>query len=192
MSRQPNGFGCVYKIDSRKRKNPYGARVTDGWEWDDKKGKVVQKFRYLGSFPTRKAALIALADYNKNPIKRGTADVLFSDVYEMWIDHKKPEGQALRAYRTAYKHSEPLHKMKIADVKADHLEKIMATVPVGVAGQKLLKTFWNQVFDYALGRDMIHKNYSKHVKTRDKGSTQSSRSAFTKEDIQIASKHLKR
>lgn len=186
MSRNSNGYGSCHKIGgSKKRAKPFRARVTDGWEWDAEKGKAIQKYRTIGYYESRREGLIALAEYNKNPAKRGTADLTFADVYELWLSHKKPEGQALRAYKNAYKHSEMLHKMKMKDIKVEHLETAMSNVTVGVAAQKLLKTFWNQVFDFAMSRDIIHKNYSKSVRTKDKDSNQSSRQPFTKEEIQL-------
>ena len=186
MARNSNGYGSCHKIGgSKKRAKPFRVRVTDGWLWDEGKQKAIQKYRTLGYYESRKEGLIALAEYNKNPAKRGTADLLFSDLYKTWFEHKNPVGQAMRAYRNAYNQSLALHNMKVKDIKTEHLEKVMAGVTVGIAGQKMLKTFWNQVFDFAVGRDIIHKNYSKMVKTKDKDSRTSSRKPFTKEEIQL-------
>ncbi|MBQ6945398.1 MAG: site-specific integrase [Ruminococcus sp.] len=186
MSRNGNGYGSCHKIGGKvKRAKPFRVRVTDGWEWDEGKQKAIQKYRTLGYYESRKEGLIALAEYNKNPAKRGTAELLFSDLYKLWFENKKPEGQAMRAYRNAYNQSAALHNMKVKDIKAEHLESVMNSVTVGVAGQKILKTFWNQVFDFAVGRDIIHKNYSKMVRTKDKDSRTSSRQPFTKEEIQL-------
>lgn len=186
MARNSNGYGSCHKIGgSKKRAKPFRVRVTDGWEWDTEKQKAIQKYRTLGYYESRKEGLIALAEYNKNPAKRGTAELLFSDLYKMWMENKKPEGQAMRAYRNAYNQSLALHNMKVKDIKAEHLENIMKNISVGVAGQKMLKTFWNQVFDFAVGRDFVHKNYSKMVRTKDKDSRTSSRQPFTKEEIQL-------
>ena len=189
MGRFENGYGSCHKIDgNKKRKNPYRVRVTDRWEFDEKTGKAVQKYRTLGYYPTRKAGLQALADYNKNPAALGTADITFSMLFDMWKekrDFDNMDKQAQRAYRGAYKHSAPLHDMKVAQINSDHLNEIMKQIEVGVAGQKLLKTFWNQMFDFALEKDIVFKNYSKFVKTRDKDSRTSTRKPFTKEQIQL-------
>ncbi len=186
MGRNGNGYGSCHKIGgSKKRAKPFRARVTDGWEWDEARGKAIQRYRTIGYYATRKEGLIALAEYNKNPAKRGTADLLFSDLYNMWLDNKKPQGRSLSGYKVAYKHSSALHNMKVMDIKTEHLEKVMNNVDVGVAGQKILKTFWNQMFDFAVGRDIVQKNYSKMVRTKDKDSGTSSRTPFTKEEIQL-------
>lgn len=184
--RNGNGFGSVHKIDSsKKRKKPYRVRVTDGWEWDDKKQKMVQKYMVIGYYATRKEGMIALADYNKNPRDVRKDSITFEEVYQIWIDYKKPNKKSLESYTTAYKHSAPLYKMKMADIRTEHLENVMQNISIGVSGQKAVKTLWNQLFDYAIGRDYIEKNYSKHVKTRDKGSNISSRKPFTKEEVQL-------
>ena len=58
--------------------------------------------------------------------------------------------------------------MKIRDIRTTHLEAIMSTVPGKYQVQTRLKTFWGQVFKYAMEHDIIQKNYSEFVKTRDK------------------------
>lgn len=186
--RNPNGFGGVSKIGGdKKRRNPWRARVTDKWEFDETKGRAIQKFRTIGYFPSRKEAILALSEYNRNPAASGTADTTFSDLYEMW-SVKKFDGisaQGKRAYKNVYNHSEPLHSMRVKDIKAEHLEKIMDGIQGGVALQKMLKTFWNQIFDFAMKKEIITKDYSDFVKIRDKDSRGSSkRKPFTKEEIQ--------
>lgn len=186
MSRQPNGYGSCHKIGgNKKRAKPYRVRVTDGWTWDDEKCQAVQKYRTLGYYATRKEGNIALAEYNKNPSRKGTANIQFSDLYQMWMEHKDPQGQTLKAYRNAYNLSLALHGMKVSDIRVETLESIMDNASVGVSSQKLLKTFWNQIFDFAVARDIVQKNYSKTVKTKDKQQTTSSRKPFTKDEIQL-------
>lgn len=182
-----NGYGSCHKIDSKnKRKCPYRVRVTDRWEFDEKTGKAVQKYRTLGYYPTRKEGLAALAEYNKNPAALGTADITFEMLFEMWKEKKQDKwtSQNERGYRAAYNHSEPLHKMKVKDIRAEHLEKIMTSVGAGVSTQKRIKTFWNQLFKFAMERDIIHKSYAEFIGTRDKSSTISNRKPFTREQIQ--------
>lgn len=189
MARFENGYGSCHKIDnSKKRKNPYRVRVTDRWEFDEETGRAIQKYRTLGYYPSRKEGLLALAEYNKNPAALGTADITFAMLFEMWKEKRdfgNMDKQAQRAYNGAFKHSAKLHNMKVVQINSDHLSEIMKQIEVGVAGQKMLKTFWNQMFDFALEKDIVFKNYSKFVKTRDKDSRKSNRKPFTKEQIQL-------
>lgn len=64
--RHPNGYGGISFLGANRR-NPFRVRITTGWEYDEKTGKSKQKYATLGYFATRKEAMIALADYNKNP-----------------------------------------------------------------------------------------------------------------------------
>ena len=59
--KHPNGYGSIFKL-SGNRRNPFAVRITTGWDDDGK-----QVYEYLGYFPSRKKAMVALADYNNNP-----------------------------------------------------------------------------------------------------------------------------
>ena len=86
----PNGFGSVYKLSGKKRRNPYVAKKTKGWEIDPDTGKVKQLYITVGYYPTRKDALNALAEFNNNPYDVNVAKVTFADVYERWSDEHFP------------------------------------------------------------------------------------------------------
>lgn len=47
-----NGMGSVYKLSGRRRK-PWVARKTKGWDIDEKTGKTKQLYMTIGYFPTR-------------------------------------------------------------------------------------------------------------------------------------------
>jgi integrase len=77
------------------------------------------------------------------------------------------------AYNGAYKNSTPIHNMKMRDIRTAHLEKVMAELQGGYQLQSRLKTFWGQIFKYAMEHDIIQKNYSDFVKVqaKDTGTT---------------------
>lgn len=191
--RNPNGLGSCHKIGgSKKRRNPWRARVTDGWVFDATKGKAVQKFKTIGYYPTRMAGLQALAEYSKHPTAAGTGNITFEMLFEMWKDKRgfenattETEKQAWRAYRGVFKHSAAIHKKKVAQITVDDLEEIMENLDGGVALQKMLKTFWNQIFEFAVARDIISRNIAKTIRTRDKDSRRTSRIPFTIEQINL-------
>lgn len=164
--RNPNGYGSVHKIGgTKKRRNPWRVRVTDGWILDEK-GNARQKYRSIGYFPDRKSALQALAEYNKNPLAEKTAKLTFADVYEMWSKEHFPKisKSAQEGYKSALKNSYPLHNIKIADIRTVHLKEVMDSVTPGVKSR--LKTFWGLIFKYALEHDMISKNYADFISVR--------------------------
>ena len=53
----PNGYGSIVKL-SGKRRNPYCARKTIGWEVTED-GKIVQKRMIVGCYPSREKALLS-------------------------------------------------------------------------------------------------------------------------------------
>ena len=64
--RLPNGFGSVYKLSGNRRK-PWVARKTTGWTFDEEKQKSYPIYAFVGYYESRKEALTALAEYNKDP-----------------------------------------------------------------------------------------------------------------------------
>ena len=183
--RLPNGIGSVHQIGGNKRRRkPWRARVPSHVEFDETTGKATQKYINIGYYETETEAIEALFDYRKNPYTVEAATTTFADVFEMWSAKKYPDisksGQGL--YNTAYKHSAPLHNMKMRDIKTLHLEQIMMTVKGGFKTQSNIKTFWSQIFKYAIEHDIVEKNYSEFVKTRDKDEG-TKRTAIPQEDI---------
>lgn len=169
--RLPNGLGSVHMIgDGKNRRNPWRARVPAGIDFNEETGKATQKYITLGYFKTAADGIQALMDYRKDPYTLDAAVCTFADVFEMWREKKYPtiskSGQT--GYNSAFKNSAALHNMKIRDIRANHMEQIMHTIEGGYQVQTRLKTFWGQVFKYAMEHDIIQKNYSDFVKLRDK------------------------
>lgn len=169
--RLPNGLGSVHKIgDGKSRRKPWRARVPARVEFNAETGKATQKYITVGYYETEIEAIEALMEYRKNPYTLEAATCTFEDVFEMWKASKYPKlsDASRKGYNSAFKNSEALHKMKMRDIKTSHLEEIMNTVPGKYQVQSRLKTFWGLVFKYAMEHDIIQKNYSEFVKTRDK------------------------
>ena len=174
--RLPNGIGSVHKIgDGKSRRKPWRARVPSHVEIDAATGKATQKYITIGYFEKEADAIAALFDYKKDPYTLEASVATFADVFEMW-KAKKYEGLSKASqisYNSAYKNSAPLHNMKMRDIRSAHLEKVMAEQQGGFPLQSRLKTFWGQVFKYAMEHDIIQKNYSEFVKVqaKDPGTT---------------------
>ena len=182
--RLPNGLGSVHKIgDGKTRRNPWRARVPSHVVIDEVNGTARQKYITVGYYATEIEAIEALMEYRKNPYTLEAATCTFDDVFQMWKAKKYPEISASgqKGYNAAYKNSEPLHKMKIRDIRTIHLEEIMQNVKGGYQLQTRLKTFWGQIFKYAMEHDILQKNYAEFVKTRD-SDTGTKRTAIPLED----------
>lgn len=169
--RLPPGMGSVHHInDGRNRRKPYRARVPSHVELNVETGRATQKYITIGYYETEIEAIEALMEYRKNPYSLEASYATFTDVFENWKLKKYPDisksGQL--GYDAAYKNSAPLHNMKMRDIRTAHMEEIMQNFPHGYQAQAKLKTFWGQLFKYAMEHDIIQKNYSEFVKTKDK------------------------
>lgn len=169
--RLPAGMGSVHHInDGRNRRKPYRARVPSHVELNVQTGRATQKYITIGYYETEIEAIEALMEYRKNPYSLEASYATFSDVFENWKEKKYKDisKSGRSAYDAAFKNSAPLHNMKMRDIRTAHLDEIMQTIPYGFQVQAKLKTFWGQLFKYAMEHDIIQKNYAEFVKPRDK------------------------
>ena len=74
--RLPNKFGGIVYLGPRRRR-PYAARITLGWNEDKK-----QVYKYLGYFENKEDALSCLADFYKSPYNVTSRKTTFKELYE--------------------------------------------------------------------------------------------------------------
>ena len=157
--RLPNGFGNVSKL-SGKRRNPWRARKTVGWIVDEKTKKAKQQYVTIGYYPTRQQALQALSEYNTNPYDINANKITFAEVYEKWSESKF-EGIArsnVNGYKASFKVCEPIHNMRMLDLKLAHLQGVVDNSGKNFPTLKKLKILLNQLFDYAVMHEIIPKD----------------------------------
>lgn len=156
-----NGMGSVYKL-SGKRRNPWIARKTKGWDLDETTGKAKQLYITIGYFPTRQEALTALVNYNNNPYDIETNSITFEEVYERWsVAHFQtivPSAQ--RTWVSAFNHSKPLHRMRMRDIRANHLDGAIKEAKVGDSTKQRMKSLYNLMYKYALKYEIVDKDYA--------------------------------
>ena len=75
----PNGFGSIYKL-SGKRRRPWVAAKTFGWQFDEEGQRIKQKRQVIGYFATRQEAMTALVQYNENPYDLDSNKITFSEL----------------------------------------------------------------------------------------------------------------
>lgn len=180
----PNGYGCVYKL-SGKRRRPFAARITTGWTDEGK-----QLYRNLSYHKTRPEAMIALAEYNKNPYSMEAATVTFSGIFEKWFEQKfnkkskssKTSKSSINGYNAAYKLSESLYDVKFVDIRKPHMQAVVDACERGYETIRKIKILFNQLYKYALEADIVSKDYSKFVEIGENES-ESTRTPFTQEEI---------
>lgn len=179
--KHPNGYGSVIKLGG-KRRNPFAARVTVGWEMNKKTGKVKQKYKYIGYYKTRPEAMIALAEYNKDPYDIDDKKITFEEIYEMWAKDKFKDKPITRGYKAAFNLSEPLHKMRFTDIRKGHMQDIIDNMDKSHSTKSITKTLYGQLYKFAIETDITNKNYAEFV-TLPKDITKSKRKPFSNAEI---------
>lgn len=178
-SRRPKGSGSVYKL-SGKRAKPYLASVTLGYSDED--GHQIKK--PIGYYSTREEALNALEVHNmqkkglinqvnivltndeiqKDKVKCPTVKEIWDIVYEEEVEKKAPSTK--NNYKTAFKHIEEIHHMKINEVNLHVLQPIFDKVMSEGAGYGKLNTMkvvFKAITKYALKYDYIDKDYTQYI-----------------------------
>ena len=149
--RLPNSYGSVYKLQGHRRK-PWCARKTVGWKDN---GQPVYKF--IGFYPTRAEALTALSDYNKDPYDLELTAVTFDQLYDRWSDehYQKISDSGITSYRSVYNCCGDVGRMKIRDIKLDHLQRILDSSGKNTPTLKTMKNLFGLMWDYAVIHEIV-------------------------------------
>lgn len=163
--KNPNGYSTVVKLSGKRRK-PFEVRVNT--RMDERYYPV---YDVLGRFPSREEALIALADYNKNPYSISDREINFSQLYEKFYKNKyelsgKTYSQSSMACtRSAYNHCRALYDLAYRKLRADDFRTVLGQhgpsgKPLSHALQEHIKNLFTQMDKFALQNDIIEKGYA--------------------------------
>jgi integrase len=155
----PNGFGSVYKLPGNRRK-PWIARKTVGWTPEGK-----QLYYTVGYYATRKEALAALSEYNKNPIG-AQRDVTLVEIYEKWSASKysRVSKSTVQTYSAAWKHLSAIGHLPARDVRKSHIQEIIDGMSnMSRSSQVKVKTLAGLLLKEAMADDIVIKNYAELV-----------------------------
>lgn len=191
-----NGMGTIFKLKGKRRK-PY---IVRGPAVLTEKGYFQP---LLGSFETKKEAeIFRIAYFNQNkdlidkevekPLieenkKNKKEKILFEDLYDIWLKNKKPSKLTLRNLTTHFNNSKKLHKLDIKTINGIILQNILNEANLSKGTLRNLKSFWKQIFDFAILNDFCQKDYVAFLKlpSEEKGKKTSDRNRiFTTEDLQ--------
>lgn len=157
--RNPNGYGSVHKLSGNRRK-PWRVRVTKGWTDDNK-----QVFTNLGYYSTRNEAMIALAEYNKNPWDMDNQELTFEELYEAWKTKFENilTDKNLKGYNFAYQHCSTLYKVVFKNIRTPQLQKIIDDCNLSLSSLNRIRILFSQLYKYAIENDIVVKNYSQFI-----------------------------
>lgn len=181
--RNPNGMGTVKKLSGKRRK-PFSAVITTGYEL--KNGKMVQIQKSIGYYETRQDAMLALADHYRNPFDLDKRNTTFGQIYDILEEQKfnNMKEQAKRAYKTAYKKCESIKRMKMTEIRKAHMQAILDKHSKKSAStQNAIIVLLRAVYRFALENDIVEKDYSQFLEIT---STQEKKKKipFSREEVQ--------
>lgn len=180
--KMPNGYGSVYKL-SGKRRNPWVVAKTDGYELID--GKSKRKYHIVGYFPTRAAAMQALADFNDNPYDLDLSKVTFAEIYHRWFSetfNDESNAGTIRNYEAAFKKTTAIQSMKMSDIRPPHMQAVIDSVDGGYQSASRVLTLFNKLYKWCIQHDCIKKNYAEMVKINVRSESKP-RQRFSTEEI---------
>lgn len=182
--RNPNGYGSVAKLSGRRR-NPYVVRKTIGY--DDRAYPIYQ---VIGYFPTRKEAMIALADYNNEPYDIDLAKITFQDLYKRWSKtaFQKLGSSLVSQHKASYNYCKSLYSIPYRDIRKSQMQECIDNCGKGYATQATIKNLFISLDKYAFEQDIIKKMYSSTLTTVKK-ETQSEHFPFSDAEVQILWQH---
>lgn len=177
--KNPNGYGTVVKL-SGNRRNPFVARKTIGYT---ENGHPIQKA--IGYYPTRKDAMMGLAEYNRTPFDIDLSKITFAEVYERWFkrDFEKLSKASARSHKASYNYCELLYNMPYKNIKSYHMQEIIDNCNKSYSTKNAIKNLFNALDNYALELEIIVRKNSELVKGETIPDT--TREPFTKDEINI-------
>ena len=176
----PNGYGTVYKLSGNRRK-PWVARKTRAWTDEGK-----QLFDIIGYFPSKADALQALAEYNDNPYDLEMSRVTFKEIYDRWLKDtftEEANRSSIKNYTTAYRHSKQLHGMIMADLRPNHMQRVLDECDSHSAAKRVQLLF-QQMYKWCIQHDAIKKNYADRLKVKQINESRE-KNVFTPDEIKL-------
>jgi len=156
--RNPSGYGSVYKLGGRRRK-PWAVRITVGHV------DAHYKYKYLGYYATKSEAMIALAEYNKDPYDVTGQKLTLCQVFDRFIEAQRPKvsDNTLRVYQSVYSNTKVLHDIPIADLRLEALQAFFDNSGKGFSSMQQAKNVLITVYNYAEKFELVQKNYPRLV-----------------------------
>lgn len=175
----PNGYGGISKLSGRRRR-PYVCRLTIG---HNIKGHPL--YKVLGYYKTRSEAMLALADYHRQPFDIDLQSITTAEVFaEALKENKRLTDSSKNIYLSAYNsHMQSISELKYKSVNLTVMQNVVDNCDKPTPRIQIKKVF--AVMDkYALEHDIISKGYAQFIKIAESDSfVQKQKTTFTYEDI---------
>lgn len=182
--KNPNGYGSVVKLSGRRR-NPFAVRRTVGY--DDRAFPI---YSTIGYFPTRKDAMMALAQFNAKPYDVELAKSTLSQLYDRWSKITFPRmSKSLRdAHRAAYNYCSSLYDVPYRDIRKTQMQQCIDNCGKSYATQANIRNLFSSLDKYAYDIDVIDKCYSANLTVGEREVTRK-RVVFSDEEVKALWHH---
>lgn len=213
--RHPNGYGSIRKL-SGKRKRPFAVYITTGFEmtpavpeigflegiltpdlyqqvsdqYEEYKAARPQKARQvqkcIGYYETRSGAMIALAEYNKNPFDIDLKNITFEQVYDLLYEKeiKSMSGAGKTVYTNSYNKCDALKKMRIRELRLTHLQDVVDQYSgMSRSTQNNIIVLLHAMYKLCMENDIIEKDYSQFVRITTRAEKKE-KTPYSKQEIQ--------
>ncbi len=189
--KRANGDGSVYRIGGKRRK-PWCARITIGWQIDAESGRVRQVYQTIGTFATRPEAEKALNSFLENPYDIDQHKITFSEVYDRWSSEyyetlKNPS--SARSYKAAYAYCKPLYDIRMRDLRVEHLQGVIKDAQVGESTKSRMKSLFNLMYKWCMIHEVVEKDYSALFVQKIGKRNKENRVPFSPEEIAMLWQH---
>lgn len=171
-TRRANGVGTVYPL-SGKRRNPWVAAITVGWEINEKTGRAKQIQRPIGYFPTESKANLALDRYNENPYDLDKETTTIEQLYERWSKvyfEELTDESSIRTIQAAWQYVPPTFRVQNAtrmtaqgikdfiNFDAQRIDNKGKTIKPSDNTKSRMKSMFNLMYDYAVLANLVQYN----------------------------------
>lgn len=210
--KNPNGYGSVKKL-SGKRRRPYAVVITTKYDagakdisfleealGKDLYAEVKEKYekhveekmsarqvrKYLGYYETRQLAMIALAEWNRNPYDIDKRNMTFGEIYEILYEEKfsKMKKQAKSSYVTSFKKCDSIKNIRMPELRKNHMQRLVDEYAgMSKSTQRNMLGLFHTIYKFALENDICEKDYSQFVEVTSEKKT-GKKVPFTREEVQ--------
>lgn len=132
--------------------------------------KGTYTYDILGYFEDRTEAMIALAEYNKNPVDLTNKNITFEEVYRLYYEDKyvkskkKLSKASETSTRTAFNNCKAIHDRRFLDLRHSDLQQVIDDCPLRHASLELILTLFKGMYAFAMKEDITQRNHSEFVK----------------------------
>lgn len=163
IMRNPNNYGTIKKLSGNRRR-PWMVGVNPRVN-----SKGTYSYDILGYYEDRAQAMIALAEYNKNPVDLSRKDLTFSEIFDLYFEDKyitskkNLSDSAKNSAKTAYNHCKPLYKKVFADLRHRDLQKLIDSIPLKRASVENVVLHIKGMYAFAMREDIVQKNHAEFL-----------------------------